>query len=214
MEHHVDFTFSGRYFTHGDKTTATQLWFVLHGYGQLAQYFIRKFRALEQQNIYVVAPEGLSRFYLEDISQRLLSGNNRVGATWMTREDRLTDIRNYNTFLNTVFEKEFIEGAQITVLGFSQGAATASRWASEGTIAFDRLILWGGMLPPDFELPRQMEVLTRKEIIFVKGLDDPFVTDERYAAMNQLSSKLGITPQVVEYKGGHDIDETTLLNIA
>ena len=35
-----------------------------------------------------MAPEGLSRFYLEGFS-------GKVGATWMTREDRLNDIDNY-----------------------------------------------------------------------------------------------------------------------
>ena len=40
----------------------------MHGYGQLAEYFIRKFNVLEEQNICVIAPEGFSRFYLENVA--------------------------------------------------------------------------------------------------------------------------------------------------
>ena len=35
----------------------------------------------------IVAPEALSRFYLGEVSQRPAS-ERRVGASWMTREDR------------------------------------------------------------------------------------------------------------------------------
>jgi predicted esterase len=213
MEHHISFSFSGRYFTIGDKATALQVWFVLHGYGQLAEFFIRKFRVLEQRRIYVVAPEGLSRFYLEDINQRVQSRNNRVGATWMTREDRLTDIRNYIAFLNGIYSKEVNDATKVTVLGFSQGAATASRWVTEGSIEFDRLILWGGILPPDLDLSQGTNILRNKETIFVKGSEDPFMNDSRFAEMNQLSSKLQIAPRIVNYSGGHDIDEGTLLGM-
>ena len=217
MEHVIDFSFSGRYFTQGNPTTARQVWFVLHGYGQLARFFIRKFSALEEHNIYVIAPEGLSRFYLEDVNQRIRSGSSHVGATWMTRENRLTDIRNYLTFLNTVYLKEVKDTLSVpvplTVLGFSQGAATASRWVSEGTVMYDRLILWGGILPPDLDFSGQSRYLKKGETIFVKGSKDPFMHDERFAEMNQLSKQLGIVPRVVDYQGGHDIDEATLLGL-
>ena len=214
MEHQVSFSFSGRYFTLGDKTSATQTWFVLHGYGQLARFFIRKFRALESKNIYVVAPEGLSRFYLDDdVNQRLQSSNNRVGATWMTRENRLTDIRNYITFLDTVYSNEVSDAATVTVLGFSQGAATASRWACEGSMKYDRLILWGGILPPDLDLGQDATTIRSRETIFVKGTSDPFMNDARFLEMNQLSEKLGIAPRVITYDGGHDIVEATLLQL-
>ena len=211
MEHHISFSYSGRYFTLGDKGSARQIWFVLHGYGQLAGFFIRKFRALEQHDIYVIAPEGLSRFYLEDTDQRMRTGNNRVGATWMTRENRLTDIRNYIGFLDTIYYKEEAHSLPVTILGFSQGAATASRWASETSAQFGRLILWGGILPPDLDLSQASSRLTNVETILVKGTSDPFMNDSRYAEMNQLSEQLGISSRTVNYAGGHDIDETTLL---
>ena len=95
-ERNINFEFKARYYKLGDITHETkQVWFVLHGYGQLAQYFIKKFKAIESSQICIVAPEGLSKFYLESVTSRSAGGSNRVGATWMTRENREVDIENY-----------------------------------------------------------------------------------------------------------------------
>lgn len=213
MKHTIQFPFSGRYFSIGQKKTARQIWFVLHGYGQLAEYFIRKFDVLEDQKIFVVAPEGLSRFYLEDIESRTRTGNTRVGASWMTREDRLSDIKNYICFLDEIYRKEADVSLPVTVLGFSQGAATASRWITEGTIEFNRLILWGGILPPDLDFAAGKEILKTRETILVKGKEDPFMQHDRFSEMKGLADKLDIEPRVIEYSGNHDIDRDTLIQL-
>lgn len=210
----VAFQFSARYYRVGTLDQHTrQLWFVLHGYGQLAQYFIRKFRALEHHGICVIAPEGLSRFYLEDVTSRIQSGNNRVGATWMTRENRMADIQNYLQYLNAVYAREIPvdNKVPITILGFSQGAATATRWALDGKVAFDRLLLWAGIFPPDIDFASGKLVLKNKTTSIVYGTADPFLKDERFAEMKLLAEKLEINPDVHTFEGGHDIDEKTLL---
>lgn len=212
--HTIDFSFTARYFTLGNVTTAQQVWFVLHGYGQLPEFFLKKFRSLEVHNIAVIAPEALSKFYLESIPNRLQSGNTRVGASWMTRENRLVDITNYITFLDAVYQQE-IHGKTIpvTVLGFSQGAATASRWAMQGKLNFTRLILWAGMFPPDIDFTTGREVLKDKETVMVYGHNDPFLNDSRFAEMDLLTEKLAIQPTRLSFEGGHDIDEKTLLKL-
>lgn len=214
MQHHIQFSFEGRYFTLGNTTSPSQIWFVLHGYGQLANFFVRKFKSLDEHNILLVAPEALSRFYLEDTGERMRSGNHRVGATWMTREGRLTDIRNYLEFLNRVYQQFPQAGATpVTVLGFSQGAATATRWVLDGKVNFQRLILWAGILPPDIDFSTGKNILTKKEIVLVYGSEDPFLNDSRFAEMNSLSEKLSITPRLHRFNGGHNIDEEVLLKL-
>jgi len=140
----LSFSFKARYYKLGEINEHTrQIWFAIHGYGQLAQYFIRKFSPLESQGICVIAPEGLSRFYLNQLEEGGFRGNDKVGATWMTKENRLTDIENYITYLNEIYHKEIgSSGKRISVLGFSQGTATASRWVMANKIHFNRLILW------------------------------------------------------------------------
>lgn len=210
----LSFNFKARYFKLGEINSSTkQLWFVLHGYGQLAQYFLKKFNSLEQRDICVIAPEGLSHFYLEDVSTRSQGGSNRVGATWMTRENRLMDIENYIMYLTKVYETE-TKGVTvlppITLLGFSQGVATVTRWALQGKVKFNRMILWAGILPPDMDFQHGKEIFRGKEIIEVYGNQDPFINADRLEEMKKLCHQLEIIPHIVEYEGKHEINEKVL----
>ncbi|HEU5292575.1 MAG TPA: alpha/beta hydrolase [Cyclobacteriaceae bacterium] len=212
----VDFTFKARYFRLGEINPQTKaVWFVLHGYGHLAQYFIAKFKSLESHGVCVIAPEGLSRFYLEDVNTRNQTGNNRVGATWMTRENRLMDIENYLSFLDTVYQAEIgNRSLPVTILGFSQGAATASRWSVQSNIKYERLILWSGIFPNDMDFEKSKEVLKAKQVVQVYGSKDPFLNDARIGEMKDLAQKLGVTTPPIVFDGGHEIHEQMLIKFA
>lgn len=211
----LEFSFKARYFQSTEITVNTrQVWFVLHGYGHLARFFIKKFDLLKNKDVCVIAPEGLSRFYLEELEKREVTGNNRVGATWMTAENRLMDIENYLRYLDAVHHEVMINFPTIpvTILGFSQGAATASRWAVHNEDNFERLIIWSGIFPPDMDFKKGNEVLSKKKLELVYGKNDPFITDKRLSEIASLTEKLGLHPPVTSFEGGHEIDEPTLLN--
>jgi predicted esterase len=212
----TDFNFRARYYKLGEITPETKkVWFVIHGYGQLAQYFIKKFSLIENSETCVIAPEGLSRFYLEDVTKRVQSGNNKVGASWMTRENRLMDIQNYVSYLDSIFQREVPNSfnGQITLFGFSQGGATVSRWALDGKVSFDRLILWAGIFPNDLDFEKGAGLFRSKEIIEVYGDQDPFLTDTRLVEMKELNKRLNVEPTLIQFKGGHEIDQQTLLQL-
>jgi len=210
QSHDLSFEFKARYYTLGDLGPSTKsIWFVLTGYGQLAAYFIRKFEILKDNNIFVIAPEALSRFYVDPL-QSTGRVSDRVGATWMTKENRLTDIENYLNYLNNLYLNLDLPSVPITLLGFSQGAATVSRWISGGDLAFNRMILWSGVFPPDMNLESARERLRGKEVVIVHGTDDPFLNESQYQSMEAISTKLEIHPQVITFKGGHEIDNATL----
>ena len=206
----LQFGFKARYYRLGNlDATTKQLWFVLHGYGQLAQFFIQKFKVLEEAGICVIAPEGLSRFYLE-------GNGDRVGATWMTKENRLTDIENYINYLNEIFHKETSHISTlppITILGFSQGAATVTRWLLNGKIKVDRLILWAGIFPPDMDFEKGNEILKTMEVVAVYGKDDPFLTEAILSEMKMLADKLEIKLAPIVFEGGHEINKATLARL-
>jgi predicted esterase len=209
-EHTVQFSFKARYYKSAEITSETkQIWFVLHGYGQLAQYFLKKFKSLPD-NVVIIAPEGLSRFYLDEFQ---VGGrkSDRVGATWMTRENRKADIENYLQYLNSVYQKEVTRGdIPVTILGFSQGAATATRWILHNKINFYRLILWAGILPSDMDFEMGSKLLHGKTIDVVYGSKDPFLTDARFNEMKTLVQKLKTEIREIIFDGGHEIDEATL----
>src|ERR671937_1373227 len=119
QEHWLETVRTARYFTIGEPERARDLWFVCHGYGQLAARFLERFRSIEAQQRCIVAPEGLSRFYLTE-----KPAERRVGAAWMTREDRLHEIEDYLRYLDAVYADIQLPQARVTALGFSQGSAT------------------------------------------------------------------------------------------
>jgi len=216
QEQTVSIQFKAHYYTLGTpQATTRQIWFVLHGYGQLSKFFLHKFNVLADAGVYVVAPEGLSKFYLEDVTSGSRTGNTRVGATWMTKENRLTDIENYITYLNSVYTKEVPANfrGEITMLGFSQGAATATRWAIESNLAFQRLILWGGILPPDMNFEKAHEALKDKKLIEVFGKNDPYLTDAKLKEVTAINERLAIKPEIIEFEGGHEMNDQVLLNL-
>lgn len=202
MEEHLFSTpRAARYFTLGSPEKASELWFVCHGYGQLASRFLERFRPIEAERRCIVAPEALSRFYLtESPTER------RVGASWMTREDRLHEIDDYVRYLDGVYAKIAPRNARVTALGFSQGTATASRWTALGSSRIDRLIVWGGEVPPDLDLKR----LRVPSLTLVYGTRDEFFTPKIIAATESRLREHQIPYALVPFDGGHEIDEATL----
>ena len=212
IPHQLDFTYRARYQKIGEiNPQTTDIWFVFHGYGQLSQFFIKKFEWLDQGRQCIIAPEGLSRFYLNGFS-------GRVGATWMTKEDRLNDINNYLSYLNSIYQKELehvdITSLNIHLLGFSQGTATSTRWALQPQIQFTRLILWAGMLPSDMDLELARKRLQNKPLLLVYGDQDEYVTEERLVPQKELLKALKLSPEEIVFKGGHDMDLPTLQKIS
>ena len=188
-----------------NKASCKEVWFVLHGQGQLAKYFLEKFKPLANYQRMIIAPEGLARYYLNGFS-------GRVGASWMTKEGRLTDISNYLNFLTAIYEQVIHNpgNCKITVLGFSQGAATASRWILGNQLKFDKLILWAGLFPPDLDFKKGQEKLNNLEVHNVYGVKDEFLTDERIQEQFHLADKLGVALKTTTFSGGHEIHLETL----
>jgi predicted esterase len=124
----------------------------------------------------------------------------------MTREDRLHEIDDYVRYLDGVYAKIVLRNARVTVLGFSQGTATASRWTALGSSRVDRLIVWGGEIPPDLDLKR----LRVPSLTLVYGTRDEFFTPKIVAATESRLREHKIPYELVPFDGGHEIDEATL----
>lgn len=204
-EHHLSVPRTARSFVLGEAGPAVrEVWFVLHGYGQLAARFLKAFSALDDGARLVVAPEGLSRFYLDP------AGRDKVGASWMTREDRLNEIADYVRYLDAVYADVFASldraRVRVHVLGFSQGTATACRWVALGAVRADRLVLWGGEVPPDLDLAAGRERLAPLDLVLVAGSRDEFITPKVLARDEERLRSAGIPYRVIRFEGGHEID--------
>ena len=204
----VEIKKTARYFQLGEITDRTEeVWFVLHGYGQLANYFLKKFNVLDNGQRVIIAPEGLHRFYWEGYS-------GKVVASWMTKEDRLSDVKDYVQFLDNVYSNLKIKSKVRTkLLGFSQGTATACRWAALGDSKFDELILWSGAFPADIDYKEKKHELNALNVKLVIGEQDEFYSMEKVVEHQNWITKEGIRVELKSFSGGHVIDESTLMDM-
>jgi predicted esterase len=215
-QRHLSVRKTARYYLDGALDGAVRdVWIACHGYGQLAAEFLRDLEPLRRAGRVVVAPEALSRFYFEG---GFHGPDSKVGATWMTREDRLAEIEDYVAYLDAlhgaVFARVDRKAVPLTVLGFSQGTATVSRWVAQGKVRPDRLILWGGLLPPDLDLDAARQALKRIEVVLVVGRRDRFVDAEKLSAQVAALERLGIKARTVRHPGGHRIKAEVLAELA
>ena len=210
-EHHLEVKRTARYFTIGELHEHTKhIWFVLHGYGQLAQFFIKKFDVLLNDHTFVVAPEGLSRFYLEGVS-------GRVGASWMTREERAFEIHDYIFYLTELYDviraNQQLTDVKINLLGFSQGNATTLRWLNAGHIRCDRLVIWAGFFANGVSDVIDPVHLTNIPTVLVYGTQDEYLAQidlEKYE--NDIRTAIPHL-EVITFDGKHTVDRETLKQI-
>ncbi|MBX7242450.1 MAG: phospholipase [Bacteroidia bacterium] len=199
---------TARIFQCGNENTPEAL-IVLHGYGFLAEYFIKHFEHLPEiyPKMSVYAPEGLSRFYKEGFY-----GN--VGASWMTKEDRLSEIQDQQEYLDLVVEHIHQHNPQtrIHVLGFSQGVATAWRWILNGSVQPASFVLWAGEVPSEYSAGF-MQKLQDCSLYHVCGTEDEFIPPE--LEENQYLKLLSHFPGLKKrnFTGKHTLNQALLTEI-
>lgn len=190
-----------------------ELWIVLHGYRQLARFFLARFVPLAGPGRRIVAPEGLSRFYLDEAGGPH-GPEHRVGATWMTREDRESEIRDYVRYLDRLHLRLRQEdgGAPTArlVLGFSQGVHTAARWVAHGEVSPALLVLWGASLPGDLDMDAFARRMEGNEVILVRGEADRLHAQEAEARDLERLQEVGVRVRPLRHPGGHRVDAGVL----
>lgn len=217
-EHHLPITRTARFFTLGPTSGAPeQLWIACHGYGQLASRFLRHFEQIDDGTRLIVAPEALSRFYVTEASGGTHAAS-KVGATWMTREDRLSEIDDYIGYLDALYAqlaRDYeLDATRVIALGFSQGVATVCRWVERGRSRVDEVVLWAGTVPPDMDLARPAHPLRTLRPIVVIGESDPMAPPAVVAAHEKLLGEKGIQHETIRFMGGHRLDYDTLKVLA
>jgi predicted esterase len=195
------------------------IWFVLHGYGQLAARFARHFVDVVPSDTCIVAPEGLSRFYIDPPSG---DGSHlqRVGASWLTREARELEIRDTMRWLDALHND--VVGASLRargstptvgILAFSQGVATAMRWIGSGSVSPAHLVVWAGGLAHDADARALGAKLAATTVTLVSGTRDQFVSDETLARMLREVQALQPRATSLQFEGAHHLDAETLRRV-
>ena len=196
-------------YTVNELTPATQnVWIVCHGYGQLARYFVKRFDILPAQEHFIIAPQGLNRFYLD-------GEYGKVGASWMTREDRESELINQRQYFETIFStylsKVDWQKIDLNFFGFSQGVPLSIRIAACMRLPVKRMIFWAGDLPKEVQKEDFSFLRPDASIELVIGDQDKFfniaVIEKQKAKVSQLT---GIEPRLTIFDGKHEVKREVL----
>ena len=207
MAHSIEIKRSARWFHIGETpNNSNEITIVLHGYGQHPSYMLNALQSLKTPGRCLCAPEGLSKFYIRGT-------NGRVGASWMTRDDRQQEIKDHLAYLTFWFKSlEIPQSTPVTLIGFSQGVATAARWGAQGA-EIDTLILSSGKLPPEWiESPPKFSDRLN-DIHIVRPLDDEYYTQEAFNADLNALNTLDINVTSHEPEGTHSLTAKLLGDI-
>lgn len=200
-----------RYFQLGNPGNDTSIvWVVLHGYGMLSEFFIQKFKKLENKNTLILAPEALNRFYID-------TNYGRVGASWMTKDERQDDIKENIKYLNSLMDQIIKEIGhnrfKINVLGFSQGGATACRWLFKSGLKFENLIMWAGDIPKDTLTEENRLKWNDMNTHLVMGKKDELINEEMKAKFLKLVTEYKLDYKLTLYDGDHRIYPDVLMEL-
>ena len=212
MKKQISISKTGKYSQIGKcSKKINNVWIVLHGYGMLSEYFVKKFECIINETTLVIAPEATNRFYLAN-------NYKRVGASWMTKLDREQEISDNILFLDKLFsiiKKEIgHDNFKLNTLGFSQGGPALVRWLMSNKLNTNSLILWGSDIPKDSLVIENKSRWNSMNIKIVIGKNDEYINEEKKQEFVGVVKSYGLKYELIEYEGSHKIVEEELKKIA
>ena len=178
------------------SSSASRLLVGFHGYAQNAEDMLAELERLPGSDQWtLVSVQALHRFYSR--------GNERVVASWMTRQDRELAITDNIAYVDRVVSTLLADAPQAPVVfvGFSQGVAMAYRAAVLGVHRARSVIAIGGDVPPEVKTAPASRF---PAILIAAGESDPFYTPAKVAADEAFLSSIGVRTDVFRYRGGHE----------
>lgn len=189
-------TVHGRYLVRAPQTPPP--WpalFTFHGYAEdAAASLAAAERIADASNWLVVAVQALHPFYTK---------NQRIVASWMTRQDRELAIPDNISYVRSVVAavvSEFAVTSPIVFAGFSQGVAMAYRAAAH--IPADGVVALAGDVPADIAPPQQLP-----QVLIGRGLTDEWYTEQKMTADVARLNELAASVETTLFVGGHEWTE-------
>ena len=170
-----------------------------HGYAQNAEDMLAELDRIPGSDAWtLVSIQALHRFYSR--------GNERVVASWMTRQDRELAIADNIVYVDRVVRSLLADAPQAPVVfvGFSQGVAMAYRAGVLGAHRAHGVIAIGGDIPPEVKISPANRF---PAILLAAGESDPLYTPAKLNADEAFLASIGVRHDTYWYPGGHEWTE-------
>ncbi|HLW32372.1 MAG TPA: hypothetical protein VKX40_08925 [Aequorivita sp.] len=209
-EKEVSYTATNTYTLLNSYTDKTKnVWIVFHGMGYLSKYFLKYFEKLNSDENFIIAPQAPSKYYQDRKFKH-------VGASWLTRENTLSETENILNYIDAVFKKELNkEAPNLIVMGYSQGVSIALRWVASRKIQCNKLVLHSGGIPKELKKSDFKFLQPSSSIVFLYGNKDPYINEERKKEENLKATELFEDRLKIEvFDGVHEVNQNMLLSIS
>lgn len=181
---------------------------VLHGWGQTCQSILRRFRALRERGILLVAPQAPHPLYVK-------MEPKKVGFSWLTQYERDRAVVEFRRYMKRLLEQlrtdEQFDASRVYIAGYSQGVSMAYRLAVSDVVTPAGLIACNGDLPPDV-VPNLPEV-RKFPVLLVHGESDPLVPVAKCEEALQTLSQHGFDVDRWTHSGAHEIPREAAAHI-
>jgi len=182
----------------GKKTK--NVWFVCHGMGYLSRFFLKYFKALNPDENYIIAPQAQGKYYIPPKFKH-------VGASWLTKENTLSDTENVLRYFDAIWEAEQIpEHLNLIVLGYSQGVSVSMRWVARRQINCHQLVMMSGGIPKELT-SMDFAFMKNTKVSHIYGTEDEYLNGERITYETERSKALfGNKVTVIPFDGNHEVN--------
>lgn len=169
----------------------------LHGYAQSADMFLPIMRKLAPPDFAAAAAQGFNQIW--DPSSR------KISFSWLTAYEKQDSIDRNNRFLAGVIDDLAADGTAdpgaVFLLGFSQGASVAYRFAQRFPSRVRGIISACADLPPDVEA--DLAPLRQTPIFITYGLQDRIVAEAKPLHAIDALRTGGLEVEVASFDRGH-----------
>jgi predicted esterase len=164
-----------------------------HGYGQGAEELMSEMKRIPgHEALTLISVQALHRFYAR--------GDERIVASWMTRQDRDHAIVDNLEYVDRAIDHAAPADGRLCVLGFSQGVAMAYRAGVRGRRRVDGIIAVGGDVPPDV---KDVPADRWSKVLIAAGATDHWYTPDKVTADAEFLRSHGVAHDVFRYQAGH-----------
>ena len=208
--HHIVTPKTARYSAYGNLSSKTKyFWFVLHGSNMLSEQMLYKFKEFDPETHFVIAPEGLSRFYVNGFG-------GEVVASWMTKRDRLEEIHDFSVYCSALYDsyvQKLPESCKTIIMGFSQGGVTAMRWLHHLNVTVDFLLPYACWIPEDIDYTTAKTDWSKICKISTYGAEDQFLNEKKIIEIQEICKAGNLDFHNEIYTGDHRVDKKQLKKI-
>ena len=175
----------------------------------LSEQMLYKFKDFDPETHFVIAPEGLSRFYVNGFG-------GEVVASWMTKRDRLEEIHDFSVYCSTLYDtyvQKLPDSCKTIIMGFSQGGVTAMRWLHHLGVTVDFLIPYACWIPEDIDYSTAKTDWNKICKILTYGSKDQFLNEKKIIEIQEICKAGNLDFHNEIYAGDHRVDKKQLKKI-